>query len=111
MVEEGAIERMLMTPQQFQRIEELFHQVRALAPAERRALLDAECRDQPDVRAEVEMVLAISQPESSLTDLCKNVQELFPPADRPSPQTRGGSQTASATMRQDGIRIGDYLVL
>src|SRR5262249_9217594 len=40
------------------RVETLFHQVSDLPPDERRALLDAACRDDPGLRAEVETLLA-----------------------------------------------------
>ena len=40
------------------RIEALFHQAADLPPAERQALLDAACTDDPGLRAEVERLLA-----------------------------------------------------
>jgi WD40 repeat protein/predicted Ser/Thr protein kinase len=40
------------------RVETLFHQASDLPPNERRALLDAACRDDPGLRAEVERLLA-----------------------------------------------------
>ena len=40
------------------RVEALFHQASDLPPDERRALLDAACRDDPGLRAEVERLLA-----------------------------------------------------
>ena len=40
------------------RVETLFHQASDLPPDERRALLDAACRDDPGLRAEVERLLA-----------------------------------------------------
>ena len=40
------------------RVETLFHQASDLPPDKRRALLDAACRDDPDLRAEVERLLA-----------------------------------------------------
>jgi WD40 repeat protein/predicted Ser/Thr protein kinase len=40
------------------RVETLFHQAADLPPAERRALLDAACRDDPGLRADVERLLA-----------------------------------------------------
>ena len=40
------------------RVETLFHQASDLPPDERCALLDAACRDDPGLRAEVERLLA-----------------------------------------------------
>src|SRR5215470_4234199 len=40
------------------RVETLFHQAADLPPDRRRALLDAACRDDPGLRAEVERLLA-----------------------------------------------------
>jgi non-specific serine/threonine protein kinase/serine/threonine-protein kinase len=46
-----------MSPEQWDRVCELFHQALGLAPAERAAFLEAQCAD-PDIRAEVQHLLA-----------------------------------------------------
>ncbi|MGB7157032.1 MAG: hypothetical protein WBD40_03130, partial [Tepidisphaeraceae bacterium] len=46
-----------MTPDQFQRIEELFFELRPLGAAERDVALLTRCPDDADVRAEVEKLL------------------------------------------------------
>jgi serine/threonine protein kinase len=47
-----------MAEERSDRVEALFHQAADLPPAEQRALLDAACRDDPALRAEVERLLA-----------------------------------------------------
>src|SRR5262249_38082005 len=47
-----------LIPPMSDRVESLFHQASDLPPDQRRALLDAGCRDDPGLRAEVERLLA-----------------------------------------------------
>ena len=47
-----------LTPERYRVLRELFHRVVELAPAEREALLKAECRHDPRLRAELEEFLA-----------------------------------------------------
>ncbi|MHC4696040.1 MAG: serine/threonine-protein kinase, partial [Planctomycetota bacterium] len=47
-----------MTPQDFERVRELFLAARKLEPAEQSAYLDKTCADNPDLRAEVQALLA-----------------------------------------------------
>ena len=68
-----------MTPEQFKRIEELFHRAKDLAPDVRRALLDAAGGDDAEVRAEVEKLLAMSDPEATLQDLEKEIVRIMGP--------------------------------
>ena len=46
-----------MTPEQFQRVEGLFHQARDLPPGERGDFLESACGHSPEIRAEVEKLL------------------------------------------------------
>jgi class 3 adenylate cyclase/tetratricopeptide (TPR) repeat protein len=52
-----------MTPERWRRIKELFHAAVELAPAERGALLDANCAGDDEARAEVESLLAAHERE------------------------------------------------
>jgi predicted Ser/Thr protein kinase/tetratricopeptide (TPR) repeat protein len=51
------------TPERFQRMEELFHQVQALPTAERNGFLEATCNGDAELKAEVESLLAASDDE------------------------------------------------
>ncbi|MCZ6835529.1 MAG: serine/threonine-protein kinase, partial [Planctomycetota bacterium] len=53
-----------MESKEFQRIEELFHQVRQVDPSERAAYLDDQCQGNLELRAEVESLLAHANGES-----------------------------------------------
>ena len=54
-----------MTPEQLRQVETLFHRGKDLSPEDRRALLDAQCGDDPEVRAEVEKRLAHANPDET----------------------------------------------
>ena len=62
-----------MTPEQFKRVEALFHRAKALAPDEQRALLQAACGEDAEVRAEVEKLLAMTDPGATLQALEEDV--------------------------------------
>ena len=47
-----------MTPQRWQQVERLYHAALEQAPAERAVFLDEACADDPDLRAEVDSLLA-----------------------------------------------------
>ncbi|MFQ5494741.1 MAG: serine/threonine-protein kinase [Phycisphaerae bacterium] len=66
-----------MTPQQFKRVEDLFHRAKALAADEQRALLEAECGDDPEVRAEVEALLAVSDPNETALAVEKEIAQVW----------------------------------
>ena len=40
-----------MTPEQFRQVEDLFHRGKDMSQAQQRALLDADCADDPEARA------------------------------------------------------------
>ncbi|HKY90156.1 MAG TPA: serine/threonine-protein kinase [Nevskiaceae bacterium] len=52
-----------MTPADWSRIKDLFPDLRALAPADRRAFLDRHCADAPAVRAELEAMVSAADEE------------------------------------------------
>ena len=79
-----------MTPEQFRQVENLFHRGKGLPPEEQRALLDAECADDPEVRAEVVKLLAQADPEETLADLKGKVNRVLRPGgDDPSAAAAG----------------------
>ena len=53
----------MVTSNQFQQVEELYHKAKVLDPADRASFLDKECADALDLRAEVESLLAHSDQE------------------------------------------------
>lgn len=53
-----------MTPPDFKQVEQVFQQVRRLSASERSAILDRECAQDPDLRAEVESLLLEHDRES-----------------------------------------------
>ena len=57
-----------MQAERWARIQDLFHQVVALPPSERGALLQRECAEDPDLRAEVESLLASDAASETLFD-------------------------------------------
>lgn len=46
-----------MTPEQYRRVEEIFHEARALPPDKRKAFLDRKCADDPSRRSKVEALI------------------------------------------------------
>ncbi|HVR98127.1 MAG TPA: hypothetical protein VMW27_16030, partial [Thermoanaerobaculia bacterium] len=54
-----------MDPERWRRIESLLDQMLDLPPAERSALLDTACAGDPDLRAEVEALLAADEKAGS----------------------------------------------
>ena len=58
-----------MTPEQFKRVEALFHRAKALAPDEQRAMLDVTSGDDAEVRGEVVKLLAMSDPDATILAL------------------------------------------
>ena len=55
-----------MTPEQFKRVEELFHQAKTLPPDEVRQFVGRNCGDDPVVRAELERLLTAGSLDSML---------------------------------------------
>ena len=79
-----------MTPEQFRQVEDLFHRGKGLPPDEQRALLDAECGDDAEVRTEVEKLLAQADPDETLADLKGKVDRVLRPGgDDPSAAAGG----------------------
>ena len=76
-----------MTPEQFRRVEELFHRFRDTPPDQRDRLLDQACGDDSEVRAEVGKILAHADPDKSLTDLRQKVARVLGDMAPPGPPT------------------------
>lgn len=55
-----------MTPSRWQRLETVFERVLDLPPAERLAVLDRDCADDPDLRDEILRMLGATSPDASL---------------------------------------------
>ena len=80
-----------MTPEQFRQVETLFHRGKDLPPDERRALLDAECGDDGEVRTEIEKLLSQADPDETLAALRGGVAEAMrEPIDAPQGPPAGG---------------------
>ncbi len=88
-----------MTAEQLKRVEDLFHQARALDPTDRAAFLDDACVDALELRAEVESLLAHSDGGTSRMDLRPAGGPADTIVDRGRP-TEG-----------PGARIGPYKIL
>jgi len=58
-----------MTPAQFERIEELFHEFRRLSPERRQAALDAACGEDAELGDEVRKLLACDDPDRTLSGM------------------------------------------
>jgi len=56
------------TPERFQRMEELFHQVQSLPADEQQEFLDSCCIDDAELKADVESLLAAAEDEGSSTE-------------------------------------------
>ena len=66
-----------MTPEQFERVEELFHRFRDAPPEQRERLLNEACGDDPEVRSAVGKILAHADPDESLTVLRQKVDRVL----------------------------------
>ena len=68
-----------MTPERWQQIEQVLHVALAREPAERVALLDRECANDPALREEVESLIASAQPAQSFLkgNALENTAALF----------------------------------
>src|SRR5215470_9677321 len=87
----------MMTPPRYQQIKEIFQSVIELPRSEQAALLDRHCSDDPDLRREVESLIAAhGQAEDSIETLAAEV----------AVKMLAGGRPASLT----GRRIGPYQV-
>lgn len=57
-----------MTPERWQKVEQLFHAALELQASQRAAFLDEACAGDPDLRSEVESLLAYDESDSKLMD-------------------------------------------
>lgn len=87
-----------MSPQQFQRISQLFLEARKLPSEERSSFLDRACKNDAAVRAEVERMLAFDSDEASIDQPAFAVQ---------SP----GSANLDDALFPPGTSIGEYTVV
>jgi Tol biopolymer transport system component/serine/threonine protein kinase len=88
----------MMTPQRYQQIKEIFQSVIDLPRSEQAALLDRHCLEEPDLRSEVESLIAsYEQDEDSIETLAAEV----------AVNMLDGRRSASLTGRQ----IGQYRVI
>ena len=85
-----------MTPQEWERIVELFERARGLAEAERRALLEAEEAEQPEIVEHVRRLLAADPPDEFVTP----------------PQEASGTPAADVLFGGGlaGARVGDFVL-
>ena len=83
-----------MTPARWQQIDELFQQVMDLGEAERIAILDASCREDAELRREIESLIASS------ADAAPTLREMI----EHEAETMAGAEVAA----QLGRRIGAY---
>jgi Tol biopolymer transport system component len=87
-----------MTRERWQRIEQIFHSVLAGAPQDRALLLDTFCKDDAELRREVELLLAAQTDSGSFLET-RNLP-------RAAPEHRPKTETAAV-----GRKIGHYEVL
>lgn len=64
-----------MNPDQFAKIEDIFHRALGLSPDDRAALLGKECAEDPVVRAEVEKLLAAAAPDATMEAIRRDVSQ------------------------------------
>src|SRR5262245_7981872 len=57
-----------MTPERWQRVNELFHSALEREPAQRAAFLDQACADDPEMRKEVESLIGSNENSDSFID-------------------------------------------
>ncbi len=57
-----------MTPEQYERVEQLFHEALATAPERRRSFIDQACNGKDDLRAELFSLLAAHEHRAALTE-------------------------------------------
>jgi serine/threonine-protein kinase len=95
-----------MTEQRLQRVRALFDQAADLPSADRQALLDACCADDPDLRARVEYLLAC---DAQLRAAAVETGCLDIPLVRTPPRTSASAEQLPATLQpsgpQDGLRV------
>ena len=90
----------MVTSNQFQQVEELYHKAKVLDPADRASFLDEECADALDLRAEVESLLAHSDQGTSQLHL------------RPSDEDGEITIVDRGRLSEGpGTRIGPYKIL
>ena len=90
----------MVTSNQFQQVEELFHKAKVLDPADRASFLDKQCADALDLRAEVESLLAHSDQGTSQLHL------------RPSDEDDEITIVDRGRLSEGpGTRIGPYKIL
>ncbi len=99
-----------MTPEQFRQIKELFDRGKDLPPEEQRALLDAECGDETEVRAEVEKLLAQADPDATLKTLKSKVDELLRPESGDKTAGTGGPEIQGYEIVRELHRGGQGVV-
>jgi eukaryotic-like serine/threonine-protein kinase len=85
------------TSERWRRIEELYHAARERAPADRAAFLDDACANDPDLRREVESLLAEDASRECMLD---RPAAPFPPDD----------SQLSGKKRSNGSQLGPYLI-
>src|SRR6516165_8423555 len=105
------------------RVETLFHQASDLPPDQRRALLDAACRDDPGLRAQVERLLADDarlRAEEGAGAFLDSPLMRTPDAggareegdgQRPEPTWPAGSPGHSGLLPPARLRIANYRIL
>ena len=89
-----------MTPERFRQIQELYHSARQREPAKRSAWLAEVCRFDPDIRGEVESLLAVAPPGDCFLD---------------KPAILGGAIAESANSFSQhwlapGLKVGPYVI-
>ena len=90
-----------LTPERWRQVEDLLERALALAPAGRSALLDRECGGEPELRAEVEELLAADGRAPAFLD-----QDAMAFA---APAWRDAEEKAAAGA--EGVRVGPYRLL
>jgi len=92
-----------MTPERWRRVQEVFAAATERAPDSRAAFLEESCRDDPELRAEVESLLSSLGAASSFLE---SPAMAAPPVFSPTPSPRDGSPSLSK-----GTHLGPYEVL
>ena len=90
-----------MTPERLSQIEELYHSAREREPGQRSAFLAGACKDDEDLRREVESLLAADPPGACFLD---------EPAMRQAAELLASQQSRSEYRFAPGLELGPYVI-